>query len=176
MRNKMMKKTTVQKEHDNISEILMNKGMKSKEMIGNHKLNVKVNSISQVKQISNELIQDNNYYTNLTRLGHEQREQLQPTKILERGTASTDKENETQTKKIKKEENLIYTIENMKDKKEPTEKYGRNIRVQHFEERIEEIVTKEIRSIRTRTKQKEHDHVTKEVSNSQLQQETFNRG
>ena len=98
----MMKKTTVQKEHDNISEILMNKGMKSKEMIGNHKLNVKVNSISQVKQISNELIQDNNYYTNLTRLGHEQREQLQPTKILERGTASTDKENETQTKTIKK--------------------------------------------------------------------------
>ena len=30
MRNKMMKKTTVQKEHDNISEILMKKGMKSK--------------------------------------------------------------------------------------------------------------------------------------------------
>ena len=71
---------------------------------------------------------------------------------------------------------MIYTIENMKDKKEPTEKYGRNIRVQHFEERIEEIVAKEIRSIRTRTKQKEHDDVTKEVSNSQLQKETFNTG
>ena len=56
MKDKMMKNSTVQKEHDNISEILMKKGMKSKEMIGNHKLNVKVNSISQVKQISNELI------------------------------------------------------------------------------------------------------------------------
>ena len=176
MKDKMMKNSTVQKEHDNISEILMKKGMKSKEMIGNHKLNVKVNSISQVKQISNELIQDNNCHTNLTRLGHEQKEKLQPTKILERGTASTDKENETQTKTIKKEENIIYTIENMKNKKESTEKYGRNIRVQHFEERIEEIVTKEIRSIRTRAKQKEHDHVTKEVSNSQLQKEAFNKG
>ena len=71
---------------------------------------------------------------------------------------------------------MIYTIENMKNKKELTEKYGRNIRVQHFEERIEEIVAKEIRSIRIRTKQKEHDHVTKEVSNSQIQKETFNRG
>ena len=68
MKDKMMKNSTVQKEHDNISEILMKKGMKSKEMIGNHQLNVKVNSISQVKQISNELIQDNNYHTNLTRL------------------------------------------------------------------------------------------------------------
>ena len=99
MKDKMMKNSTVQKEHDNISDILMNKGMKSKEMIGNHKLNVKVNSISQVKQISNELIQDNNYHTNLTKLGHEQRKQLQPTKILERGTASTDKENELKPKK-----------------------------------------------------------------------------
>ena len=33
---------------------------------------------------------------------------------------------------------MIYTIENMKNKKELTEKYGRNIRIQHFEERIEE--------------------------------------
>ena len=60
--------TTVQKEQDNISEILINKEIKSEEMISNDKLNVKVNSISQVKQISNELIQDNNYYTNLTKL------------------------------------------------------------------------------------------------------------
>ena len=44
--------------------------MKSKEMIPNDKLSVKVNSISQFKQISNELIQDNNYHTNLTKLGH----------------------------------------------------------------------------------------------------------
>ena len=73
--------TTVQKEQNNISEILINKEIKSKEMISNDKLNVKVNSISQVKQISNELIQGNNYYTNLTKLGHEQTEQLQSIKL-----------------------------------------------------------------------------------------------
>ena len=41
--------TTVQKEQDNNSEILINKEIKSKEMISDDKLNVKVNSISQVK-------------------------------------------------------------------------------------------------------------------------------
>ena len=63
-------------------------------MISNDKLNVNVNSISQVKQISNELIQDNNYYTNLTKLGHEQTEQLQSIKlkVSETDTESKDKE------------------------------------------------------------------------------------
>ena len=60
--------SSVQKELDNISDILINRGMKTKEIIGNEKLNVKVNSISQGKQISNELIQDNNYRINLTKL------------------------------------------------------------------------------------------------------------
>ena len=41
--------TTDQKEHDNISEISINKEIKSGEMIINDKLNVKVNSILQVK-------------------------------------------------------------------------------------------------------------------------------
>ena len=55
--------TTVQKEHGNISEILINKGLKTKEMIDNDKINIGLNkqeSTSQVKQISNELIQDKN--------------------------------------------------------------------------------------------------------------------
>ena len=43
--------TTVQKEQDNINEILINKEIKSEEMISNDKLNVKINSISQVKQM-----------------------------------------------------------------------------------------------------------------------------
>ena len=73
--------TTVQKEHDNINEILIIKEIKSEEMISNDQLDVKVNSISQVKQISNELIQGSNYYTNLTKLGHEQTEQLQLIKL-----------------------------------------------------------------------------------------------
>ena len=53
----------MQKKHDNISEILINKGMKSKKVTGNDKLNIVLNkqeSTSQVKQISNKLIQDNN--------------------------------------------------------------------------------------------------------------------
>ena len=43
--------------------------MKSKEMIDNDKTNTGLNkqqSTSQEKQIPNELIQDNNYHTNLT--------------------------------------------------------------------------------------------------------------
>ena len=67
---------------------------------------------------------------------------------------------------------IIYTAENIKNKKDLTEKYERD-RVQHFEERTEEVVGEEIRSIRTRAKQKEHNDVTKEVSNRQLQKETF---
>ena len=45
--------TTVQKEQDNVSEILISKEMKIKENLGNDELNLKVNSISQVKKISN---------------------------------------------------------------------------------------------------------------------------
>ena len=60
----------------------------------------------------------------------------------------------------------------MKNNKNSTEKYGR-CKVQHFEEGIEEVVAEEIRSIRKKPKQKEHGHVTKEVSNSQLKKETL---
>ena len=58
-----------------------------------------VNIIPQFKQISNELIQDNNYHTNLRKLGHYQ---SQPIKISEIGTQSTDKEALSQTKIIRK--------------------------------------------------------------------------
>ena len=56
-----------QEQQNNISEILINKGMKSKEMIDNDNFSVKLNSILQVKQISNKLIQDRNYHNNLTK-------------------------------------------------------------------------------------------------------------
>ena len=84
---------TARKEQDNISEILINKEIRSEEMISNDKLNVKINTISQVKQISNELIQDNNYYTNLTNSGHKQAEQSQliKLKVSETDTESKDK-------------------------------------------------------------------------------------
>ena len=45
--------------------------------------------------------------------------------------------------------------------------------MQLFEEKIEEVMAEEIRSIRTRAKQKEHNDVTKEVTNRQLQKETL---
>ena len=99
----------MRKEHDNSKEILINKRMKSKEMVGNDKLNIGLNeqvSKSQVKQISNELIQDNNYNTNLTKQGHEQTEQPQPIKALETNIELKDKEVENQTKKSEREENI----------------------------------------------------------------------
>ena len=136
----------------------------------NDKLSVKVNSISQVKQISNELIQDNNYYTNLTKLGHEQTEQSQSIKlkVSETDTESKDKEVENQTKKLESEEIITYTAENIKNKKDSIKKYKRN-RVQHFKVRIKEVAAEEIRSIRIRAKQEEDNEMTKEVSNRQLQ-------
>ena len=67
-------------------------------MISNDKLNVKVNSISQVKQISIELIHDNNYYTNLTKLGHEQTEQSQSRKLKVSETDTESKDNEVEIK------------------------------------------------------------------------------
>ena len=93
-------------------------------------------------------------------------------KVSETDTEPKDKEVENQTKKLEREEIITYTTENLKNKKDSKEKYGRN-RVQHFEERIEEVVAEEIRSIRTRASQKVHNDVTKEVSNSQLQKETL---
>ena len=46
--------------------------------------------------------------------------------------------------------------------KDSTERHGRN-RAEQFEEKIEEVVAEEMRSIRTRAKQKEHNDLTKEV-------------
>ena len=83
-------------------------------MIGNDKLNIKVNCKSQVKQISDELIQHNNYHINLTKLRHEQTEQSEPIKIPETGIESTGKEVENQAKKLEREENITYTTENIK--------------------------------------------------------------
>ena len=56
----------------------------------------------------------------------------------------------------------------MKNKKYSTEKYGRNIRVQHYEEEIEEVAAEKIRSIRTGAVE-----VTMKVSNSQLKKQAF---
>ena len=159
--------TTVQKEQDNINEILIIQEIKSEEMISNDKLDVKVNSISQVKQISNELIKDNNYYTNLIKLRHEQSQSIK-LKVSETDTESKDKEVENQTKKLESEEIITYTAENIKNKKDSIEKYKRN-RVQHFKVRIKEVAAEEIRSIRIRAKQEEDNEMTKEVSNRQLQ-------
>ena len=112
-------KTTTQKEQDNISEILINKGMRSKESISNDKINIGLNKqeiISQVKQISNKLIQDSNYHTNLIRLGHKQTEKSEPIKIPETCTKSKNKEVKNQTKKLERGEGG-YQIHHRKDKK-----------------------------------------------------------
>ena len=84
--------------------------------------NLKVNCISQVRQISDELIQHNNYHINLTKLVHEQTEQSEPIKIPETAIESTDKEVENQAKKLKREENITYTTENIYKKKKIQQK------------------------------------------------------
>ena len=73
---------------------------KKKKKKANDKKNLKLNSKSQVKQILNKLIQNNNYHTNLTKLGHEQTKQSQSIKLPETDTELKDKEAENQTKKL----------------------------------------------------------------------------
>ena len=105
------------------------------------------------------------------------KQQSKTKKIPETGTEMKDEEVENQTKKLEREENIAYTTENIKnDWNNSTEKYGKNFRVQHFEESIEDVVAVEIRSIQAKVKQEEYDEVTKEVSNSQVQKETIGDG
>ena len=52
---------------------------------------------------------------------------------------------ENKTKKLNRQENITHTTKNIKiNRKDSTEKYGKNIRVQHFEERVEKIMTEEM--------------------------------
>ena len=113
-----------------------------------------------------------NYHTNQTKPGHDQIEQSQPIRIPETDIESKDNNNWKSNQEIRErgKYNITYTTEDIKNnRKGSTEKYGKNIRVQHFEERIEQVMAEDTRSIRTRAKLQEHDDVRKEVSNSQLQ-------
>ena len=74
--------------------------------------------------MSNELIQDKNYHTNLTKQRYQQTEQSQPMQIPETDTEPKQKEVENQTKKLEREENITYITENIKNnRKDSTEKY-----------------------------------------------------
>ena len=80
--------------------------------------------------MSNELIQDKNYHTNLTKQRYQQTEQSQPMQIPETDTEPKQKEVENQTKKLEREENITYITENLKNnRKDSTEKYRKNVRM-----------------------------------------------
>ena len=146
-----VEETTVQKENDNVREILIKKGMKSKEMTGNDNINIGLNkqeSASQTKQTSHELIQDNNYHNNLSKQRHIQTMQLQLIKIPStKDTQLKDKDFETQNKKLEWEEKL-HTPQ--KTYKEITQKIQQK---KHIEEKIEDVMAVEIRSIQAKAKQ-----------------------
>ena len=79
-----------------------------------------------------------------------------------------------QTKILEREEIIRCRTTNIKNnKKDSTEKYRTNIRVQYPEQMTEEVVKEEIWSIQNTAKQKEHNDVTKEISNNQLPKETL---
>ena len=62
--------------HDNTCEILINKIIKSEEMASSEAINIgfkRQENTSQLKQICIELVQDNNYHTNLKTKRHVQR-------------------------------------------------------------------------------------------------------
>ena len=93
----------------------------------------KQENTSQVKQqISDELIQENNYHTNIRKQRHLKIEQSQQIKTPDVETETKSKEVENQTKKLQIKENIIYTTQNIEqnNRKDSTGKTGINNRVQ----------------------------------------------
>ena len=166
----LVEKTTTQKEYHSISENIIKKGLdtKSKEQ----------ESSSQVKQIYDELIQENDYHTKIKNQRQLKTEQSQQIKIADVDTETKSKKNEDQNKKFESKGNITYTTENteQKNRKYSTGKNGINNSVQNIGEIIEDKVPVEMANIQTKTKQQDNDIVAKKTSNYQQQKEATGNG
>ena len=101
----LVEKTTTQKEYHSISENIIKKGLetKSKEQ----------ESSSQVKQIYDELIQENDYHTKIKNQRQLKTEQSQQIKIPNVDTETKSKKVEDRNQKFESNDNITYTTENI---------------------------------------------------------------
>ena len=135
-------------------------------------------TLSQVKQIYDELIQEIDYHTkvgNQRQLGTEQSQQI---KISDVDTETKSKKVEDQSKKFESKDNKTYTIENTEqnNRKYSTGKNGINNRVQNIGDIIEDKVPVEMANIQSKTKQQDNDIVANKTSNYQQQREATGNG
>lgn len=126
----------------------------------------KQKSSSQEKQqiISDELIQENLYHTNIRKQRHLKTEQSQQTKTSDIYMRTKSKEFENQTIKLENKENITYITENTEQNVSTGKKWKR---VQNIAEIIETKVPVEMRNIKIKAKQQENDVIDNKASNNQ---------
>ena len=169
VKKQLVGKTTRQKEYHNISEKKKKKGVESKITCNKIAYNLsskEQESSSQVKQIYDELIQENDCHTKIRNQRQLKTEQSQQRKIPDVDTVTKSKKIEDQNKKFKSKDSIKYS----------TEKNGINNRVQNIGETIEDKVPVEMASIQTKIKQEDNDVVAKKTSNYQQQKEATRNG
>ena len=169
VKKQLVGKTTRQKEYHNISENIIKKGVESKITCNKIAYNLsskEQESSSQVKQIYDELIQENDCHTKIRNQRQLKTEQSQQRKIPDVDTVTKSKKVEDQNKKFKSKDSIKYS----------TEKNGINNRVQNIGEIIEDKAPVEMTSIQTKIKQEDNDVVAKNTSNYQQQKEATRNG
>ena len=122
-------------------------------------------SSSQVKQIYDKLIQENDYYTKIKNQRQLKIEQSQQIKIPDVDIETKSDKVEDENNKFESKDNITYTTENTEqnNRKYSTRKYGINNRVQNIGEIIEDKVPVEMAHVQTKTKQQDNDIVAKKT-------------
>ena len=167
-----VEETTVQKECHSISQNITNKGMKSLVTCNKITYNTSLNeqeSPSQVKQqISDELIQENDYQIKIRKQKQLKTEQSQQIQIPDVDTEKKSKEVENQNKKLESKDNITYTLEKTEqnNRKDSTGENVINNRAQNFGEIIEDKVPVKLANIQTKAKQQDNDVVANKTSNN----------
>ena len=122
-------------------------------------------SSSQVKQIYDKLIQENDYYTKIKSQRQLKTEQSQQIKRPDVDTETKSNKVEDQNNEFESKVNITYTTENTEqnNRKYSTRKYGINNRVQNIGEIIKDKVPVEMTHVQTKTKQQDNDIVAKKT-------------
>ena len=133
---------------------------------------------SQVKQIYDELIRENDYYTKIRNQRQLKTEQSQQIKVPYVDAETNSKKVKEQNDKFQSKDNITYTTENTEqnNRKYSIGKNGINNRAENIGEIIEDKVPVETANIQTKTKQQDNDIVGNKSSNYQQQKEATCNG
>ena len=115
VKKQLVEKTTTQKEYHSISENIIRKAVERKITCNKNAYNMiskEQESSLQVKQIYDELIQENDYHTKIKNQRQLKTEQSQQIKIPNVDTETKSKKVEDQNQKFESNDNITYTTEN----------------------------------------------------------------